>query len=81
MILAFVDEETREGRAMKRLLDKIADENSEHAGTLEIILVDPDEFPLMVDVWEDMFGIDIEEGPQIGLIDISEVADSILFVN
>ncbi|CAA93667.1 Calsequestrin [Caenorhabditis elegans] len=72
MILAFVDEETREGRAMKRLLDKIADENSEHAGTLEIILVDPDEFPLMVDVWEDMFGIDIEEGPQIGLIDISE---------
>ncbi|CAI2358260.1 unnamed protein product [Caenorhabditis sp. 36 PRJEB53466] len=72
MILAFVDEETREGRAMKKLLDKIADENSEHAGTLEIILVDPDEFPLMVDVWEDMFGIDIEEGPQIGLIDISE---------
>lgn len=73
MILAFVDEETREGRAMKKLLDKIADENSEHAGTLEIILIDPDEFPLMVDVWEDMFGIDIEEGPQIGLIDISEV--------
>uniref|UniRef100_A0A183GSD1 Calsequestrin n=1 Tax=Heligmosomoides polygyrus TaxID=6339 RepID=A0A183GSD1_HELPZ len=27
---------------------------------------------LMVDVWEDMFGIDIEEGPQIGLVDISE---------
>lgn len=26
----------------------------------------------MVDVWEDMFGIDIEEGPQIGLVDISE---------
>ncbi|XGW33608.1 hypothetical protein V3C99_017764 [Haemonchus contortus] len=72
MILAFVDEETREGRAMKKLLDKIADENSEHAGTLEIVLIDPDEFPLMVDVWEDMFGIDIEEGPQIGLVDISE---------
>ncbi|ETN72072.1 hypothetical protein RB195_025627 [Necator americanus] len=72
LILAFVDEETREGRAMKKLLDKIADENSEHAGTLEIVLIDPDEFPLMVDVWEDMFGIDIEEGPQIGLVDISE---------
>ncbi|KJH41665.1 Calsequestrin [Dictyocaulus viviparus] len=72
MILAFVDEETREGRAMKKLLDKIADENSEHAGTLEIVLIDPDEFPLMVDVWEEMFGIDIEEGPQIGLVDISE---------
>lgn len=72
MILAFVDEETREGRAMKKLLDKIADENAEHAGTLEIVLIDPDEFPLMVDVWEDMFGIDIEEGPQIGLVDISE---------
>ncbi|CAJ0565527.1 unnamed protein product, partial [Mesorhabditis spiculigera] len=72
MVLAFVDEETREGRAMKKLLDKLADENSEHAGTLEIILVDPDEFPLMVDVWEEMFGIDIEEGPQIGLVDISE---------
>ncbi|VDM85863.1 unnamed protein product [Strongylus vulgaris] len=74
MILAFVDEETREGRAMKNLLDKIADENSEHAGTLEIVLIDPDEFPLMVDVWEDMFGIDIEEGPQIGLVDISDVS-------
>ncbi|VDP46490.1 unnamed protein product [Heligmosomoides polygyrus] len=42
MILAFVDEETREGRAMKKLLDKIADENAEHAGTLEIVLIDPD---------------------------------------
>ncbi len=27
----------------------------------------------MVDVWEEMFGIEIEEGPQIGLVDISEV--------
>lgn len=26
----------------------------------------------MVDVWEEMFGIDIEEGPQLGLVDISE---------
>lgn len=43
MILAFVDEETREGRAMKKLLDKIADENNEHAGTLEIVLIDPGE--------------------------------------
>jgi hypothetical protein len=72
LILAFCDEETREGRAMFNLLKKIADENSEHAGTLEIVLIDPDEFPLMVDVWEDMFGIDIEEGPQIGLADVSE---------
>jgi hypothetical protein len=29
----------------------------------------------MVDVWEEMFGIDIEEGPQLGLADISEVAN------
>uniref|UniRef100_A0AC34QT33 Calsequestrin n=1 Tax=Panagrolaimus sp. JU765 TaxID=591449 RepID=A0AC34QT33_9BILA len=72
MVLAFCDEETREGRAMFKLLQKIADENSEHAGTLEIVLIDPDEFPLMVDVWEEMFGIDIEEGPQIGLVDISD---------
>ncbi|KAH7719496.1 CRE-CSQ-1 protein [Aphelenchoides avenae] len=72
MVLAFCDEETREGRAMFKLLKKLADENSEHAGTLEIVLIDPDEFPLMVDVWEEMFGIDIEEGPQIGLVDISE---------
>lgn len=41
MILAFVDEETREGRSMKKLLDKLADENSEYAGTLEIVLIDP----------------------------------------
>lgn len=49
-IIAFCDEETREGRALYKLLRKVADENSEHAGTLEIILIDPDEFPLMVDV-------------------------------
>ncbi|VDM97427.1 unnamed protein product [Thelazia callipaeda] len=72
MIVAFCDEESREGRAMFRLLKKIADENAEHAGTLEIALIDPDEFPLMVDVWEGMFGIDIEAGPQLGLVDISD---------
>ncbi|CAD5220970.1 unnamed protein product [Bursaphelenchus xylophilus] len=78
MILAFCDEETREGRALYKLLRKIADENQEHAGTLELVLIDPDEFPLMVDVWEGMFGIDIEEGPQIGLVDISD-KDSLWF--
>ena len=39
----------------------------------QIILIDPDEHPLMLDLWEDMFGIDIEHGPQIGLVDISDV--------
>lgn len=34
-----------------------------------------DEFPLMVDIWEDMFGIDIEGGPQIGLVDLSDVCN------
>uniref|UniRef100_A0A0M3JTQ7 Calsequestrin n=1 Tax=Anisakis simplex TaxID=6269 RepID=A0A0M3JTQ7_ANISI len=72
LVIAFCDEESREGRAMFNLLDKLADENSEHAGTLMIVLIDPDEFPLMVDVWEEMFGIDIEEGPQLGLVDISD---------
>uniref|UniRef100_A0A0N5B4X2 Calsequestrin n=1 Tax=Strongyloides papillosus TaxID=174720 RepID=A0A0N5B4X2_STREA len=72
LVLVFCDEETREGRAMFKLLKKLAEENREHAGTLEIVLADPDEFPLMVDVWEEMFGIDIEEGPQIGLVDVSE---------
>ena len=43
MILAFCDEETREGRAMYKLLRKLADENQEHAGTLEIVLIDPGE--------------------------------------
>ncbi|CAD5214950.1 unnamed protein product [Bursaphelenchus okinawaensis] len=78
MVLAFCDEETREGRALYKLLRKIADENQEHAGTLELVLIDPDEFPLMVDVWEGMFGIDIEEGPQIGLVDIAD-KDSLWF--
>lgn len=32
----------------------------------------------MVDVWEGMFGIDIEEGPQIGLVDIAD-KDSLWF--
>ncbi|MFH4974599.1 hypothetical protein AB6A40_001308 [Gnathostoma spinigerum] len=72
MVVAFCDEESREGRVMFELLQKLADENSEHAGTLQIVLIDPDEFPLMVDVWEEMFGIDIEDGPQLGLVDISE---------
>lgn len=27
----------------------------------------------MVDVWEEMFGIDIEGSPQLGLVDISDV--------
>ncbi len=40
-VLAFCDEETREGRAMFKLLQKLANENSEHAGTLEIVLIDP----------------------------------------
>uniref|UniRef100_A0A0N5AKQ8 Calsequestrin n=1 Tax=Syphacia muris TaxID=451379 RepID=A0A0N5AKQ8_9BILA len=72
LVVAFCDEETRTGRTMFHLLEKLADENSEHAGTLEIVLIDPDEFPLMVDVWEETFGIDIEEGPQLGLVDVSE---------
>ncbi|VDK30361.1 unnamed protein product [Gongylonema pulchrum] len=80
MIVAFCDEESREGRAMFNLLQKLADENSEHAGTLEIALIDPDEFPLMVDIWEDMFGIDIEGGPQIGLVDISDVSGGIVSI-
>lgn len=41
MVVAFCDEESREGRAMFNLLQKLADENSEHAGTLEIALIDP----------------------------------------
>lgn len=72
LIVAFCDEESREGRAMFKLLRKIANENSEHAGTLEISLIDPDEFPLMVDIWEEIFGIDIEDSPQLGLVDISD---------
>ncbi len=44
MVLAFCDEETREGRAMFRLLTKLANDNNEHAGSLEIILVDPGSF-------------------------------------
>jgi hypothetical protein len=72
LVILFCDEETREGKAMFQLMKKLVRDNTEYAGTLEIILIDPDEFPLMVDVWEDMFDIEIEEGPQLGLSDISE---------
>jgi hypothetical protein len=41
MVLVFCDEETREGRAVFNLLSKLANENNEHAGTLELILIDP----------------------------------------
>lgn len=73
LIVAFVDEETDEGEEFMELLREIVDENAEElAGDLKIILIDPDEHPLMLDVWEETFGIDIENGPQIGLVDISE---------
>lgn len=72
MVVAFCDEETSEGKTFKKLLKKLANENAEHAGTLEIVLIDPDEHPLMVDVWEDMFDIEIEEEPVLGLIDIAD---------
>lgn len=74
MIVAFCDEETTEGKTLFKVLTKLANANTAHAGHLEIILIDPDEFPLMVDAWEKMFGIEIEEGPMIGLVDISEVS-------
>jgi hypothetical protein len=78
MILAFVDEEEDEGEAVFKLLKNLVNENEEYAGTLEIVIIDPDEFPLMVDTWEEMFDIDIEAGPVIGLVDISE-KDSLWF--
>jgi hypothetical protein len=78
MILAYVDEETEEGEAMLDLLRELVNENEQHAGTLKIILIDPDEHPLMLDIWEDMWGIDIENGPQLGLVDLSE-EDSLWF--
>lgn len=73
LVVAFCDEETEEGVAMFKLLKKVARMNNQYAGTLEIVLIDPDEFPLMIDEWESMFGVDIEGGPVIGLVDISEV--------
>lgn len=72
MIVAFADDEEPEGRALNKLLKKMANKFSDKAGTLEIVMIDPGEFPLMIDVWENMFGIEIEEEPQIGLVDISE---------
>lgn len=62
------------GEEMMELLRELVDENAEeHSDEMRIILIDPDEHPLMLNVWEDMFGIDIEEGPQIGLVDLDEV--------
>jgi hypothetical protein len=78
MVLIFADEEEREGEAVLKLIKNLARENTEHAGTLEMVIIDPDEWPLMVDYWEELFDIEIEEGPQIGLVDISE-KDGIFF--
>lgn len=58
---------------MFKLLKKVSRMNKQYAGTLEIVLIDPDEFPMMIDEWESMFGVEIEAGPVIGLVDISEV--------
>lgn len=69
MLVAFCDEESDEGEELFELLVELANDNTVNAGKLEIILIDPDEFPLMVDIWEKMFGIEIEEGPQLGLVD------------
>jgi len=46
--------------------------NTQYADQLEIVLIDSDEFPLMIDEWEKLFDIDIEAGPILGLADISE---------
>jgi hypothetical protein len=78
MVVAFVDEEEKEGAAVFKLLKNLARENTEHAGTLEIVLIDPDEFPLMVDTWEEMFDVEIEEGPIIALVDIA-TKDELVF--
>uniref|UniRef100_A0A915L6G7 Calsequestrin n=1 Tax=Romanomermis culicivorax TaxID=13658 RepID=A0A915L6G7_ROMCU len=72
LILAFVDEETPEGQSVFKLLKKVVNMNTQYADKLEIILIDPDEFPLMIDEWEKMFDIEIEAGPVLGLADISE---------
>jgi len=72
LVVAFCDEETEEGKAVLKLLKELANMNSEHAGELEIVLIDPDEFPMMIDEWEHMFDIEIEAGPVLGLVDISE---------
>lgn len=72
LVVAFCDEETEQGVAMFKLLKKVSRMNKQYAGTLEIVLIDPDEFPMMIDEWESMFGVEIEAGPVIGLVDISE---------
>jgi len=72
LVVAFCDEETEQGIAMFKLLKKVSRMNRQFAGTLEIVLIDPDEFPMMIDEWESMFGVEIEAGPVIGLVDISE---------
>ncbi|KRX44217.1 Calsequestrin-1, partial [Trichinella murrelli] len=72
MIVAFCDEEEEAGEAVFELLKKLNTANSHYAGSLEIVLIDPDEFPLMIDEWESIFGIEIENDPQLGLVDISD---------
>jgi hypothetical protein len=72
LILAFADDEEPEGRALIDLLVDLTNDNTDHAGKLEIVVIDPTEFPLMVDTWEEMFGVEIEGGPIIGYVDISE---------
>ncbi|VDO93862.1 unnamed protein product, partial [Soboliphyme baturini] len=72
MIVAFCDDEEEDGEALFNLLKQINRDNAQYAGRLEILLIDPDDFPLMIDEWESMFGIEIEEGPQLGLVDISD---------
>jgi hypothetical protein len=72
LVVAFCDEETEEGKAVLKLLKELANMNKEHAGELEIVLIDPDEFPMMIDEWEHMFDIEIEAGPVLGLVDVSE---------
>ncbi|KFD52973.1 hypothetical protein M513_06089 [Trichuris suis] len=73
MIVAFCDEEDDAGQAVFELLKKLNHDNALYAGTLEIVLIDPDEFPLMIDEWETIFGIEIEKDPQLGLVDITDV--------
>lgn len=41
MVIIFCNEETREGRALYKLIRKLANANSEHASVLKMVLIDP----------------------------------------
>ncbi|KAG2456680.1 calsequestrin-2 [Polypterus senegalus] len=73
-IVAFAEEEDPDGFEFLEILKDVARDNTNNPN-LSIVLIDPDDFPLLIPYWEKTFKIDLYK-PQIGVVNVTD-ADSV----